>query len=352
MGHIHLRTEELDAAYMLLEANAPAECPVVRIAQAQAWGVPRSHVVALVRRGLLVKVRHGVYCLAPDWESSQEDAGLRRRLIAGAALSGLKPPVLAHGPFAAELHGLPLADGQPSTIELVRHRGRDVRSARDRLKTENRLDGVVVLSRDLSNETSHTVMGIPSIGVDAAAVTAAARFRRESAVAVLDAALRQGCTDGSLLDACARWSTSRGISAVGQLVSLSRVGAESVLESVSRVRLVDRGVPEPILQHEFHDDRGFVARVDMWWEQWNVVGEADGLAKYLSAADLRAEKIREQRLRGLGVTVVRWTWEEIWQRPRVVVERILSAANTERIVHRGRSAHLSRLPGGRARPSR
>jgi hypothetical protein len=171
-------------------------------------------------------------------------------------------------------------------------------------------------------------MGIPTISIDAATVTAAAQFQREFGVALVDAAMRRGCDEATLLTACDRWSSSRGVGAVLEYISLGRHGAESPLESVSRVRLMDRGLPEPILQHEFHDARGFVARTDMWWPQWKLVGEADGLAKYATASDLKSEKIREDRLRALGVKVVRWTWEDIWQRPHEVAGRIRSAANS------------------------
>jgi len=81
-------------------------------------------------------------------------------------------------------------------------------------------------------------------------------------------------------------------------------------------------MPEPELQHEFYDSDGFIGRVDMWWPDFKVIGEADGLGKYDDILDLRAEKIREDRLRRLGLTVVRWTWDEIWSAPREVVARI------------------------------
>jgi hypothetical protein len=113
--------------------------------------------------------------------------------------------------------------------------------------------------------------------------------------------------------------------AATRLVDLARDGAESVLESISRVRLCKRGLPEPILQQEFHDQRGFVGRVDMWWPQWRLIGEADGMGKYDDPQDLRREKIREDRLRALGLSVVRWTWNEIWDRPGDVVARLIAA---------------------------
>jgi very-short-patch-repair endonuclease len=63
----------------------------------------------------------------------------------------------------------------------------------------------------------------------------------------------------------------------------------------------------------------------MWWREWCVIGEADGLGKYDYIAVLRREKVREDRLRALGMTVVRWTWDEMWNAPGDVVARILAA---------------------------
>ena len=48
--------------------------------------------------------------------------------------------------------------------------------------------------------------------------------------------------------------------------------------------------------------------------------------KYGSADDLVAEKTREDRLRALGLIVVRWTWDEIRTSPALVAERIRRAA--------------------------
>ena len=48
--------------------------------------------------------------------------------------------------------------------------------------------------------------------------------------------------------------------------------------------------------------------------------EFDGLMKYGGPEDLVAEKRREDRLRGLGYTVVRVTWSDLRHPERVVAE--------------------------------
>jgi hypothetical protein len=83
--------------------------------------------------------------------------------------------------------------------------------------------------------------------------------------------------------------------------------------------MIELGLPEPVLQHEVRDEVGVVARVDFWWPGQRLVGEFDGRVKYRvdGIPDPRrledrvwTEKQREDRLRGLGLRVVRWTWAD------------------------------------------
>ncbi|MEZ2372246.1 hypothetical protein [Arthrobacter sp. RCC_34] len=91
-------------------------------------------------------------------------------------------------------------------------------------------------------------------------------------------------------------------------------------ESLSRVMMHRLGFPRPVLQQEFRDRAGLIGYTDFWWKPWRVVGEFDGTAKYLKPEYLAgrtpsdvvvAEKRREDRLRRLGLTVVRWTWADL-----------------------------------------
>jgi very-short-patch-repair endonuclease len=89
--------------------------------------------------------------------------------------------------------------------------------------------------------------------------------------------------------------------------------SESVCESRLRVLMSNHDLPTPELQVEFHDTRGFVARVDFHFPAYGVVVEFDGMMKYAdaSAQVLIQEKVREDRLRALGLQVVRATWADL-----------------------------------------
>lgn len=79
-------------------------------------------------------------------------------------------------------------------------------------------------------------------------------------------------------------------------------------------------IPKPTLQRRFFDEDGiFVARPDFEWDG-RLVGGFDGFMKYGQGAMkpgqtptdvVIAEKLREDRLRHLGVEVVRWVWADL-----------------------------------------
>ena len=104
---------------------------------------------------------------------------------------------------------------------------------------------------------------------------------------------------------------------VNYLLRFADKNSGSAGESLSRAQMHLLGFPAPELQCEFHDDMGFVARTDFFWRDQGLIGEFDGDAKYLQDEYLAgrsarevvlAEKRREDRLRAMGFTVVRWDW--------------------------------------------
>jgi hypothetical protein len=99
--------------------------------------------------------------------------------------------------------------------------------------------------------------------------------------------------------------------------------AATPLESVSRVVMQQYGVPAPRLQVRI--GQPLVGIVDFLWEEFGVIGEADGLLKYDDPNALRAEKLRQEALECLGYVVVPWTWNDIWRRPEWVMARLGAA---------------------------
>jgi hypothetical protein len=146
------------------------------------------------------------------------------------------------------------------------------------------------------------------------------RLPLPDAVAVADAALRRGMVTRASLEAMRRAQSGwPGVGAVDTGIGLLDAARETWFESWSFTRLWLLGEELPAAQVSVHDIRGrFVGRVDGLWTEGGTVAEADGMGKYLGQFDpdgpsaaaaaraVVAEKIREDRLRGCGLEVVRF----------------------------------------------
>ncbi|MEU8226856.1 hypothetical protein [Kribbella sp. NPDC048915] len=152
------------------------------------------------------------------------------------------------------------------------------------------------------------------------------------AVVTVDHALASSVSRAELeavLDRQSRWP---GVQNARAAVALGDPGAESALESYSRMVLLFGGLPAPVLQVEFWDGyRWLTIRVDLWWPEFRTVGEADGLEKYEAATPaerrrlLRRAHERDQRLADLGVEVVHFGWEDAVHHPADLVRRFETA---------------------------
>jgi len=138
-------------------------------------------------------------------------------------------------------------------------------------------------------------------------------------VVALDAALHGGLvTRDEVRAAVLRATHWVGIGDAARAVGLADGRAESPLETRGRLALLGAGLPVPELQVELHGARGFVARVDAWYDDAAVAVEFDGRVKYVDPTDGRhpgevfwREKRREDAIRGLGVRVVRLAREDV-----------------------------------------
>ena len=123
------------------------------------------------------------------------------------------------------------------------------------------------------------------------------------------------------VERAARWP---GVRRARRVLDLASPLAESPLESLTRLLVVDAGLPAPRLQvwvctaHRRY-------RVDGLWPDRGVIFEADGLLKYATPSDLRQEKLRQEELERAGYRVVRVTWKDVWSYPTRTVDRIAAA---------------------------
>ncbi|SOD70461.1 putative AbiEi antitoxin of type IV toxin-antitoxin system [Jatrophihabitans sp. GAS493] len=241
---------------------------------------------------------------------------------ASGASAGRPRAVLSHF-TATEMHGLP----------ILRHtRSRQIAAALPRLTVRPGMTGHlqgVHLHRASLREQDVVRLGAASLTSVARTVIDVARTSALiDGIVCADAALNQAKTTEAELDdvlnSCAGWP---GSAAARRVLHFADWRAESALESISRWTMHDLGIPAPILQPRIRTDRGtFVARVDFYWDEFGVVGEADGELKYGGGGGvLLREKRRQERLEELGLVVVRWGWEQAAERPATLHRRLRRA---------------------------
>lgn len=278
-------------------------------------GLGHAEVRRLVRTGRLIRLHHGWYTFA-DPTRFAADAYLLRvqafiaddaeRRAAGQDRGG--EPVLT-GPAALVLHGLPLLGTPPSAITVARAYPGG-RSGGGLVRPTGRLAPEDVQRRE------DTLLASPA----RAALDVARWHSVQAGVAAADAALRaRTASEAGLDDALDRMQRLWRVRNARLARELASPLSESPGESWSAVVLHSLGLPAPARQVELADRLGVIGRVDFWWEAQRLVGEFDGRVKYgrLNPADrppeevLWTEKLREDRLRGLELRVVRWTTSDL-----------------------------------------
>lgn len=108
-----------------------------------------------------------------------------------------------------------------------------------------------------------------------------------------------------------------GIPQLRKVLKVCDAGAESPQESRLRLILVGGGLPWPVTQHEVHDGKRFVARLDLAYPEQKVGIEYDG-DHHRSRAVFRNDVRRLNDLRACGWTVLRFTAADLYDRRKIV----------------------------------
>ena len=286
--------------------------------QAAAAGWTESGLAWAVRKGRLTRLVPGAY-VATDALVGLLVADRRRHLAIRAVAANLTIPgsVASHN-TAAMMAELPLLRLPVRPCLTVRpRRTGDAQWVHLHRASLSSPGHVLREPGHIPRTTSaRTIVDIArEHGIDEATVVGdAAVHRRLTTVAALD----------DVLACCASWpGIRRAREAVARLNGL----AESPLESISRLRLLETNLPLPHLQANVFDSGGrWIGRTDFLWDAAGVVGEADGLEKYddVASRPLRREKLRQESLERTGLIVVRWDWSDVAD-PARLTARIAAA---------------------------
>ncbi|MDS1115888.1 hypothetical protein RD149_19255 [Gordonia westfalica] len=260
---------------------------------------------------------NGLYRLWPgamaDFATvDQLDAIEKHRLTVIAAANAGRAGRLFSHVSAAAMHRLPMLWPDLSQIHVT--------SPKVGKRTANMVKHqAVVEPQDIEVVDGATVTSIERTACDIARLGTS-----RQALVVLDAALRRDADleqMNRILESCRGF---KGVEMLRRLLPHANALSESVGESLSRAVMLEfPDLPVPRQQVELFDDRGtLIARVDFLLAD-KVVGEFDGMIKYNGGVGDKAawktvvdEKIREDKLRAQGYTVVRWTWQDLADKTR------------------------------------
>lgn len=321
---------ELHAMREHVRACAAMQGGVFRRSDLASWGIEPTAVLAMRRNGTWVRLHHGVYADIDIVTAATTPAAMHL-LRAAAAVAAIPGPVALFGPTSSLHLGLPVDRNAVGPVELVRPLGRDSRALRRRVTGRDHLPTARIHVLDIDEDLIHQHDGLPVVVPTLAAWSTALASEVDWGVVALDASAWISPSNLGILAAYSRrWPQLAGAGRARQALALARPGAQTPIESLSRVRLVRAGLPEPRLQVSLYDADGLMGVVDMLFEELGVVGEADGHGKYGTRDDVIKEKSREDRIRADGFPVVRWNWQESMGDMRRVAARIWKAAEVSR----------------------
>lgn len=269
-------------------------------------GLNHRQLTASARRGEYVRVRHGAWSQA----AAAGDVEQHKFLIAGTWPLLGDQAILSHD-SAAVLHGLPVWRSGLERVSITRASGGHGGRTR-----HLRVQQAPITAGEVVELSGYRVTSLERTAFDLART-----LSYERAVAVLDAALHAKAEPQVLADLAQQATNRRGVGVARRALAFADRRAESVAESISRVRMAEVGLPAPELQFEVVDHGIWIARVDFAWLDCRVVGEFDGRVKYAGTPDQVAqavmdEKARHSALEDAGWIIVRWTWSELFDRPR------------------------------------
>lgn len=228
------------------------------------------------------------------------------------------PRATASHQTAAALWKLELVTAGPQCLTVPRERSRLT------------VPGWKVYRRDLPSQDVVVAGGVRLTTPLRTVLDLSRSLPLEEAVAAADSALRVTGLKAEQVQAVLARAWGHHSARARAVAPLVDARSESVLESLLGVVLHLGDLPPPVRQHVVREKDGtFVARVDFCWPHRRLIVEADGFAFHSDRAAYRKDRDRLNALERLGWRVLRFSWEDVRERPAHVVGTIASCLRDE-----------------------
>lgn len=293
---------------------------LISTSEALAEGLAPDDVRRLVRCGIWVPVRRGIYTHREHWSALDEWRGRPLLEVRAVHRSLLLPHTISHV-SGALVHDLPTLRTHDGLVHVTKYGG-------SRAHVRN---GVKHHHARFTDDDVLLIDGLPVLGLARTALDIAREHGFAAGVCAIDAARRRGVSVAELWvarEAMWRWP---GVSVADDALDVSDPGAESIGESLTRILLMEVGLGPIQTQFEL-SDAGRSARCDL--RVGRQMFEFDGLVKLRppergGLADrppeevVAAEKDRQDWVCGFHLGMSRITWPDFWGARREQAKRRL-----------------------------
>ncbi len=307
--------------------SARGQTAALRLAERQHGIITRAQLAGLgcaerttrrrVEEGIWISIGHGVYRM----RGATDDLAARSRAVAAQI-----PEAILTGPSAAAIRGRrdpweSVGLGQTPYVIGRWRSGVAARFVTHPGVSITRFDGVAVA------ELTDTVVDLLRFLPPASARLVAYRACQTKILTVAD-----------LTVSCERLVRCAGAPQLRAIAADMADGTQSEAERLVVKILRDTGVSGWVTQHEFTLPDGSRAVIDIAFPERRIAIEVDGRAFHSDAARFARDRRRQNLLVQEGWTVLRFTWTDVVDRPRVVAEQVVAALARGSSLQLGRSS--------------
>lgn len=286
----------------------PTGMDLWRTNELQELGVNHRRIAALVRIGVLVRLRRGCYIRGSTWRAQKP--WVRSLQLIAAHAHGTLPTsagglVYSHT-SAARLHGLFLWDVGDKVHVTAETTASTTSHGRD----------VVPHTRPLEPTELTFIEGMPCTTIEQTVVDCCLMLNYKQALVLMDHALRKGADSSKLQQMCASLAGRNGVLTLRRALDNADARSESPGETLTRELLQRLRIQMPDLQVEVTSAEGR-HRLDFAWREKKVALEFDGRVKYFDYAPtaevIYQERQREKALTELGWKIIRVKWQHLFK---------------------------------------